>query len=44
VTMSFGAVAVSGTEVRFPHVYAEADPSLYAAKRAGRNRVALAAA
>jgi diguanylate cyclase (GGDEF)-like protein len=44
VTMSFGAAAVSGSEIRFPHVYAEADAALYAAKRAGRNRVALAAA
>jgi diguanylate cyclase (GGDEF)-like protein len=44
VTMSFGAAAVSGSEVRFPHVYAEADAALYAAKRAGRNRVAFAAA
>jgi diguanylate cyclase (GGDEF)-like protein len=44
VTMSFGAAAVSGTDVRFPQVYAEADAALYAAKRGGRNRVALAAA
>jgi diguanylate cyclase (GGDEF)-like protein len=44
VTMSFGAAAVTGADVRFPHVYAQADAALYDAKRAGRNRVALAAA
>ena len=40
VTMSFGAAAGS----RFAQLYARADAALYAAKRAGRNRVAAIAA
>jgi diguanylate cyclase (GGDEF)-like protein len=42
VTMSFGAAAVSGTAVQFPHLYAEADAALYAAKRAGRDQLVVA--
>jgi PleD family two-component response regulator len=44
VATSFGDAAVDRTQVRFPHVSAEADAALCAPKRAGRNRVALAAA
>jgi len=39
VTMSFGAGAISGSDVRLAQLYAEADAALYHAKRAGRNRV-----
>ena len=43
VTMSFGAGAVSGSDVRLARLYAQADAALYEAKRAGRNRVGSAA-
>jgi diguanylate cyclase (GGDEF)-like protein len=43
VTMSFGAGAISGRDVRLAQLYAEADAALYRAKRAGRNRVGAAA-
>jgi diguanylate cyclase (GGDEF)-like protein len=39
VTMSIGAGAVQGSDVRVAQLYAEADAALYRAKRAGRNRV-----
>jgi diguanylate cyclase (GGDEF)-like protein len=39
VTMSFGAGAISGSDVRLARLYAQADAALYEAKRAGRNRV-----
>ena len=44
VTMSFGAGAVCGSDVRLAQLYAQADAALYEAKRAGRNRVGSAAA
>jgi diguanylate cyclase (GGDEF)-like protein len=43
VTMSFGAGAVNGRDVRLAQLYAQADAALYEAKRAGRNRVGSAA-
>jgi diguanylate cyclase (GGDEF)-like protein len=39
VTMSFGAGAISGGDVRLAQLYAQADAALYEAKRSGRNRV-----
>ena len=35
VTMSFGAGAISGSDVRLAQLYAQADAALYEAKRAG---------
>ena len=43
VTMSFGAGAISGSDVRLAQLYAQTDAALYEAKRAGRNRVGAAA-
>jgi diguanylate cyclase (GGDEF)-like protein len=39
VTMSAGAAAATGSDVRFADLYAEADAALLRAKRAGRDRV-----
>ena len=41
VTMSFGVTCSNAGEFDFPEVFAAADEALYAAKRAGRNRVHL---
>ena len=43
VTMSVGAAAARGGGVRFIDLYGAADAALYAAKRAGRGRVSVAA-
>jgi diguanylate cyclase (GGDEF)-like protein len=42
VTMSLGAAAARGSAVRFAELYCAADAALYAAKRAGRDRVCAA--
>ncbi|HTE61606.1 MAG TPA: GGDEF domain-containing protein [Solirubrobacteraceae bacterium] len=42
VTMSLGAAAARGSAVRFTELYGAADAALYAAKRAGRDRVSAA--
>jgi diguanylate cyclase (GGDEF)-like protein len=39
VTLSVGAAAATGAELRFADLYASADAALLAAKRAGRDRV-----
>jgi len=44
VTMSFGVAATAGHDVDFDAVLAAADAALYAAKRGGRDAVALASA
>lgn len=43
VTASLGVVAAQGSAVKFDEMFRRADEALYAAKRAGRNRVVVAA-
>ncbi len=43
VTASFGVTCASGEEIEFESMFSDADRSLYAAKRDGRNRIAYAA-
>jgi diguanylate cyclase (GGDEF)-like protein len=40
VTISLGVAAASGADVDYERLFAAADEALYAAKHAGRNRVA----